>query len=273
MLCFAASLLLSGCVSDKKEVSAKKDDTGGKKMKTPFPEVKTPVQKKKIEQVKKNKPTKKTAIVTPAPKKIPVKKKIVIPKALNRFLPRSEASPFLKPDSFVMCWQVSGPYPISSSVHKSQGPSIIHHEFVSKEKQLTCFAPIPGGRKWQSLPAPLKGPMGKVDLSKYWKAAKGPATAYAATSLFCPVGMKNLTLKTGSSGYIKIWINGKLVQTFNRSERAGKFDQDSSSGINLHRGMNYIVVKTLCFKAPWQFYLRFADAKGMPISVLPTIAR
>jgi hypothetical protein len=276
--CLAAALLFSGCIAVDKKSDEKAKVPAEKKFRTPFPESTSATLKKNPDSKKKVKPAKKLKKNPPVVKKVRTEKKsdkrtTLSPKALNRCLPQLQTSPFLKTESFVMCWQISGPYPMAASVIKAQGPAIIHHEFVPKEKKLTGFGPVPGGIKWKILPAPLKGPLGKINLDSYWKKSKGPAAAYAAASLYCPVEMKNLTLKTGSSDYIKIWINGKLEQTFNRKKRAGKFDQDSVKGINLHKGINYIVVKTLCFKAPWQFYLRFADAKGMPISILPTIAR
>lgn len=273
-----AMLLFSGCVSTEKKSEKDAKAMPAKELKKPFPESVKPSLANKNAPDKKVEPATESRKIVPVLKPVKSEKKPEEPasshsKALNRCLPSPEASPFLKPDSFVMCWQVSGPYPISPSVIKMQGAAIIHHEFVQQEKKLTGFVPIPGGIEWKTIPAPLEGPMGKINLDDYWKKAQGPSAAYAATSLYCPVEMKDLTLMTGSSDYIKIWINGKLEQTYNREQRAGKFDQDSVKGINLLKGSNYIVVKTLCFKPPWDFYLRFADAKGMPISILPTIAR
>ena len=276
--CMTAALLFSGCVSSRKQNEEKKRKEVEKKLKTPFekPAVieikkKNPVKQKVVippKKVPKAPPAKKINSPKPVPKPVPPQ-----PKALNRCYINADASPFLKPESFVMCWQISGPYPASASIIKAEGPAIIHHEFVQNEKNLNGFDQIPGGNKWVTLPAPLKGPMGRVNLDPLWKKANGPSAAYAVTSLFCPKEMKNLTLKTGSSDYLKIWINGKLEQTFNREKRTGKFDQDSVKGVYLKKGINYIVVKTLCFSAPWQFYLRFADSKGLPIAILPSVSR
>ncbi len=284
-----AALLIYGCASPStaKVEEPVTEKVEKKSIRTPFP-----VEIKKQTDDKSTAVKKKVTVPAEAPPKIvkPVPEKKVVPPVpvkpktssataknnytvLNRYIQNSEGSPFLKPESFIMCWRLSGPYKVSDSILKDQGTGIIHHKFVSAEKELDGANPVPGGLPWKVFPAPVKGPMGEVNLDDYWKHIKAPAVAYAVTTLLCPVAVKNLTLYTGSSGFIKIWINGKLEQTYNRNDRDGKFDQDAVKGIALKKGVNLIVVKTLCFKSPWRFFLRFADDKGMPLSIIPSAAR
>ena len=286
---FIAALLIHGCASSSSaKVEKPSEQTEKKSIRTPFPvevkkksDDKAATIKKKVTVPAEN--PEKSVKPAPTPKKEIPKVAVKLSTdstekknsytVLNRYIPSSEASPFLKPESFIMCWRLSGPYKVSDSVFKDQGTGIIHHKFVSVEKELNGVSPIPGGLDWKIFPAPVKGPMGEVNLDEYWKDIKAPAVAYAVTTLLCPEAIKNLTLYTGSSGFIKIWINGKLEQTFNRNDRDGQFDQDAVKGVALKKGVNLIVVKTLCFKSPWRFFLRFADDKGMPLSIIPTSAR
>ena len=62
------------------------------------------------------------------------------------------------------------------------------------------------------------------------------AVIYAVAWLDCPEAITDAKLLTGSDDYIKVWINGKLVHTYNTECRAGEADQDTDDRHHAEQG-------------------------------------
>jgi len=111
---------------------------------------------------------------------------------------------------------------------------------------------------------------GEINLRSFFKKDKRDnLIAYAVTYLSCDKALSNLTLYTGSSAYIKVWINHQLVHAYDHLKRRGKWDQDVINNIKLRKGYNLIVVKCVALEKDWNFYLRLADAKNIPLKFIP----
>ena len=143
---------------------------------------------------------------------------------------------------------------------------IVHEPFMPEEKSLT------GGEKidsrnigWQQVRFESSKYPGEIDLQKLFKKQVRHAAVYAVTYLECAAPMSSLILYTGSSGFLKIWINHKLVHTYNQTVREGKWDQDAVKGIKLQQGFNQIVVKSVSTGGEdWNFYFRLASESDLP---------
>lgn len=128
--------------------------------------------------------------------------------------------------------------------------------FMPKEGDLDGTQPAPKGTKWEEKLFDGATP-GEIDLG-----TTEHATAYAVAWLNCPEAISNAKLLVGSDDYIKVWIDGKLVHSYNADRRSAEVDQDSVSGISLAKGYNRIVVKCVNVVSVWSFYLRFTDKDG-----------
>jgi tetratricopeptide (TPR) repeat protein len=69
-------------------------------------------------------------------------------------------------------------------------------------------------------------------------------------------------LRVGSSGDVKVWINGQEVLRQNTS-RSAAIDQDIIP-VSLKNGANEILVKVCSHSDDWGFYLRITDMEGTP---------
>jgi hypothetical protein len=182
-------------------------------------------------------------------------------------LPESVSSRFLSADNFVTRWTVCGPFKFKEIINEQSPPeSIIHHAFVENEKNINDQT-----KKCQSLLPDLKAEqqfLGRVNLAKIYPGVEY-AAAYAIAYLDSDKTVSNLKLYSGSGGYIKIWLNGQLIHTFNRHNRDSRWDQDIVNGIKLKKGRNQVVVKSITITKPWSFYFRLTDKNGLPLTFSP----
>lgn len=182
-------------------------------------------------------------------------------------IPETEAGRFLSSECFVTRWNILGPFIYDPENKKNPDISeIVHEPFMAEEKNLT------GGEKiasrnigWQQARFESSKYPGEIDLQKLFKNQVRHAAAYAVTYLECAEPMSGLILYAGSSGFLKIWINHKLVHTYNQTVREGKWDQDVVKGIKLQQGFNQIVVKIVSTGGEdWNFYFRLASESDLP---------
>jgi cellulose synthase operon protein C len=71
-------------------------------------------------------------------------------------------------------------------------------------------------------------------------------------------------LRLGSAGPIKVWVNGALVEARDLVRNAA-FDQDAV-GVNLRRGWNRILIKTVVIDGPWRLFVRLTDPAGRALA-------
>lgn len=166
---------------------------------------------------------------------------------------------FLNEHSFIMSWYLIGPFQFRSTADRPAGRAI-HHEFMSPEKipPLHSYA-------WRFSGGIGEKNLGDIDLNRIFGTAASDTAAYAVTLLWAPEELHELQLLTGSDDYIKVWINGRLVHTYNMAARTGRIDQDKVPYVRLNQGYNLIVVKVVNIDRDWDFFFRLADGDGSPI--------
>ncbi|OGV51464.1 MAG: hypothetical protein A2017_13355 [Lentisphaerae bacterium GWF2_44_16] len=266
----ALCILLSGCASSSQRapsfiVSKIAIAETKPAVETPKPstEIKTPAKA----------PDKKTTQPQHVPKQqaAPEKTKELSPdKAqLNKILPDTEKQPnrFLSENSFVTKWNILGPFTFADADAKEIN-DIIHKEFLEDEKDLDGHQNAPQGTRWNLYNAKEYKNIGEVNIGKLYPADRKNSAVYAVSFLQSPEDLSNLILYTGSKDFIKIWINGKLVHTYNKAPREGVWDQDIVKGIKLQNGINHILVKSAKISnGDWNFFFRLATEDDIPISV------
>ncbi len=192
---------------------------------------------------------------------------------INKLIvPATETNRFLSSDCFVTRWNILGPFLYDPENNpKMEFSEIIHEPFMDEEKKLTGVEKAANHNiGWQLVRFESSKYPGEIDLQKLFKNQGRHAAVYAVTYLECAEPMSNLILYTGSSGFLKIWINHKLVHTYNQAVRGGKWDQDAVKEIKLQQGFNQIVVKSVSTGGEdWNFYLRLASNNDFPLKFQP----
>lgn len=186
-------------------------------------------------------------------------------------MPGEDGSRFLGKTSFVTRWNLLGPFDYDPSKFLLNGTkSVLHYSFFSKEKDLTGSEKIAKkGVSWQLVRFKSDKYPGEIDLNRVYKIKGKHCAAYAVTYLNCSKALTDLILYAGSSGYLKIWINHKLVHAYDRGPRVGRWDQDAVHGIKLRKGYNLVVVKCVAVDGLWNFFFRLADKKDVPLQFIP----
>lgn len=206
-----------------------------------------------------------------------VRDKIVISKTAVKYrninevvMNRVSGDGFLTNVNFVTRWNILGPFTYKAGkLADDKIKSVLHEKLIDHEKALTGSEKVKAPLKWQLARFESPEKPGEINLRTFFKDKRENLAAYAVTYLDCKEELSNLTLYTGSSGYIKIWINHQLIHVYDQSKRKGKWDQDAIKNIKLQKGYNLVVVKSVALEKDWNFYLRFADAKNLPIKFIP----
>jgi hypothetical protein len=206
--------------------------------------------------------------VRKAPKIIPPTHITTTPKPKfdnsNVSLVKSGGSRFLSKDNFVTRWAVYGPFKFKHSLKQQTVlATIIHRPFVANEKRLSGASDnrqilLSNANDSKKFP-------GRINLAQIYPGVEY-AAAYAVAYLDSEQAMSNLKLYCGSGGYIKIWLNGQLVHTYNRKNRDSHWDQDIINGIKLRKGRNQVVVKSVTLTKPWNFYFRLTNKADLPLT-------
>ena len=107
---------------------------------------------------------------------------------------------------------------------------------------------------------------GVVDLGKILKLELAWQSIYASCYIYVPEDMDDLKLKLGSNCLLKLWLNGKEMVNYSVFPDSIAWDSCSVKNINLKKGYNHVVVKTV-FPSPEisSFCIRFTDRNGLPL--------
>lgn len=168
---------------------------------------------------------------------------------------------------FIRTWLALGPFEYDGEKFGGEwgGQKAADKEFVKNEAKLTPEENAEvDGKKW----AKLESESGMIDLGDLYEDIDY-AAAYLGAYIYVPEAGDNYTIHTGSDDYIKIYINEKLVFTYNEKRRAAVIDEDEKSGITLKKGWNKIVVKIVDVVLGWQFALRISGPDDKPFKVIP----
>ncbi|MFA6101987.1 MAG: hypothetical protein WCV67_02345 [Victivallaceae bacterium] len=190
----------------------------------------------------------------------------------NLIVPETEAGRFLSSECFVTRWNILGPFIYDpENYKKTDFAEIVHELFMQEEKSLTGVERTANPNiGWQLARFESSKYPGEIDLRKLFKNQVRHGAVYAVTYLKCTEPMSSLILYAGSSGFLKIWINHKLVHTYNQAVREGKWDQDAINGVKLQQGFNQIVVKSVSTGGEdWNFYFRLASENDLPLKFRP----
>jgi len=244
----ALAIMIYGCYSDTDEFE--------------------PPPKKQVEKQYITKDKKKAAPLTPA---IEISKTAAKYRNISKVVTNGiNGNGFLANINFVTRWNILGPFTYKTKKSDDNKiKSVLHDKLIANEKKLTGGEKVKAPLKWQLARFESPRKPGEINLRKFFKDKRDNLAAYAVTYLDCKNELSNLTLYTGSSGYIKVWINHQLVHAYDHIKRQGKWDQDVIHNIKLRKGYNLIVIKCVALEKNWNFYLRLADANNLSLKFIP----
>jgi putative heme-binding domain-containing protein len=129
-----------------------------------------------------------------------------------------------------------------------------------KDPSLTATYRGPSGKKlnWQPLQAEANG---LLNLRAVFH--KDHMAAYALTHVYSPREQK-VSLRTGSDGPLRVWLNGKVVQEITMP-RSAVPDADKVA-VTLGKGWNTLLIKVVNKGGGHGLYLRFAGGEGLRIA-------
>ncbi len=194
------------------------------------------------------------------------KKKVEPTSIVKLQMPDENTSPFLTKENFVTTWTILGPFKFKADDFGGdhQTPAA-EHEFIKHEGKLDGSQEAPEDTKWETKTFTDGEMIGQVHLNEHYDGLDH-AAAYAVTWLDAPKAVKDAKLLFGSDDYIKVWVNGKLVHTYDEKRRGSEWDQDVVKGIELKKGLNRVVVKCVDVVGGWDFYCRLTDKADRPLS-------
>jgi len=91
------------------------------------------------------------------------------------------------------------------------------------------------------------------------------AYAYLAAHVFAPAAGK-YRLLFGTDDYARVWLNGKLVYTYNDERRGATIDGDDAGQVQLAAGANILLVKLVNVNSGWGMYARLVTPDGKAVT-------
>jgi len=123
------------------------------------------------------------------------------------------------------------------------------------------------GRTWLLYkPSPLADTH-YVDLTAFYKNMPRHTICFAAADVYCEAAIADAILLFGCADSCRVYLNGKLIHTYDEKRRSAEPDTDKITGLALKKGWNRLVCKVGNVMHGAGMYARFADAKGFPIQV------
>ena len=192
----------------------------------------------------------------PEPGPIP----IPAPEAVNLLLPPDpETGKFTRSDSYLTNWSL-----LAIPTRPGGNPqTLLQAELLPAERALY---PTPGDDRWKIVQMTAPGSEGPT-LAELIPVPD--AVAYLAVRLDSSRAWSNLKILLGGGGLQKLWLNGELLYADTRGPRPPDADPEEIPDINLRKGENFLLVKTVRFAPEWELRLRLTASDGAPFRFAP----
>ena len=142
---------------------------------------------------------------------------------------------------------------------------IIHFPFIENEKKLDGLTPR-HDNNWRILNAIDSQNPEELGL---FKLPENPeidnSVYYGVANIHLNKNLKNINLHIRTNGFIKIWLNERLIFMSNRLIQPNHYITRTVSGITLKKGDNRLVIKTVKLNNQCAFSLHFTTYDEEPI--------
>lgn len=148
---------------------------------------------------------------------------------------------------------------------EAQGRSTLESPLAPEREPLSVLATVPFEGKFQSVSWRKVRSMSRAGVVLVGAAVAPDDQAAAFLAVYVRSARKQAAaLRLGSSGPVKAWLNGRAVLT-REVERPARLDQDAAP-VQLERGENLLVLKTVNLDGAWRLLVRLTDPQGLPLS-------
>src|SRR5262249_34338949 len=174
---------------------------------------------------------------------------------------RAEAA-FARAEGYLQSWLVLAPVPWKAG---QKGVDALDHEYLPGEASLRPRAgdrARAGGKDltWENYQTATFF----IDFNAVAGRLTEYSVAYAVCYLVADKEQKGLKLKVGSDDHCKVYLNGRQVLRHEGTHPLAE-DQDTASGLTLHRGTNVLVFKVVNEQALWHGCARLVHGDGSPV--------
>ena len=118
---------------------------------------------------------------------------------------------------------------------------------------------------WQEMPFGNGSSIWIADLGMFYRLWRDNAVAYLVTEVYSRNDQEAM-LYFGADEGVKIWLNGSVISE--KKEGDGFEPNANQVNINLSKGWNLLLVKSLQRSGIWQFASVICDLEGNPIEEL-----
>jgi hypothetical protein len=118
---------------------------------------------------------------------------------------------------------------------------------------------------WEKMPFGNGSSIWIADLGMFYRLWRDNAVAYLVTEVYSSKDMEAM-LYFGADEGVRIWLNGTVIAE--KKERDGFEPDEKQVNINLSKGWNLLLVKSLQSSGSWQFASVICDPKGNPLDGL-----
>ena len=180
--------------------------------------------------------------------------------------PADAPDALLNENHFVCDWWVLGAFDLPKDLRTDEGaPSL----GVRDGPRRGGFAPRPGRRWRASRGSFYRNPHELVPEVVDLRSIFGEpdyTVAYLAAEVIAPQAGP-YRLLVGSDDYVKVYVNGQAVHSFDKAARGAVQDTDVVPNVTLRQGSNWLVLKVLNLRGSWGAVARFATADGQPLTI------
>jgi tetratricopeptide (TPR) repeat protein len=161
-------------------------------------------------------------------------------------------------DPQVSAWRIIGPFGFDGGdlIGTAYGPEAGEHPEEAGKRGPVTWRQVPAS--WQRLGVVPLGDLLRPDAQ---------AAAYALTYVWSDAP-REVALRVGSTGAIRVWAAGRLVIDRRLRSRPLGLDQDAG-GVHLDQGWSAILVKVAVEEGAWSFRLRVTapDGRTLPLKI------
>lgn len=168
-----------------------------------------------------------------------------------------------KGSRYVAKWAFLGPFKIKKPDNEFPAEKAIDFECIPSETSLDVTLDAPEKTSWKEAFSTLA--TGKLDFRNLYRGVVVDySILYGVTELVAAENIEGALLYVYPDDQLRIWLNGVQVYSYNGKIRPFKADLDKVS-VNLKKGSNTLMIKSVNFTGDWSAYIRLADASDKPL--------
>lgn len=185
-------------------------------------------------------------------------------------LVRDASSQKVRKNLFILNWAVLGPFDLSLISKDFNLKTVLAQECMNGDFSAVSPTSVPKDFAWQGVEGLFSD--GRINASEIYRKNKVSAALWAVADVEVSEEIPDALLLACTQQFSRIFVNGK--QIFVSEPKTPVRVDGIQVTVPLKKGTNRIFIKLATQSAPsWFFYLRFTDAKKVPLIPAPPQAQ